>query len=275
MGYASLPGIRRARDYHLYTYNGKRYLDLYLGGGSALLGHKPHGLYKILKNEMQKGLLAGLPTAYTRRFEKALLRLAAGADAGNFRVKVYSSLDRALAAAERLLGRPFQANDIQEPFFPAQTSAALAYLRPCVNSIDYSRFAALLPVLPFPGGFAPQPLLLRDNPAPRSYTAETSDAVSPLLLAGLTRLTEELQTESKYPDIWKGWQLPGWVRFGCYCFPWPIPDDYARRVSRFLEEGVIISPDPGRPTLLPRLFSTGEQRLVERLAFETALGRNT
>ncbi|MDR1931814.1 MAG: hypothetical protein LBQ57_03215 [Spirochaetales bacterium] len=268
MQYTPLP-IRRARDYHLYAQNGKRYLDLYLGGGRALLGHKPRGLYKTLKNEMQKGLLAEVPAAHERRFEKALLRLTAAAAAGNFRLKVYASFDRALAAAARLLGRPLQEKDIREPFFTVSGDAPAACFRPCVKA-DYSRFEILLPVLPFPGNFAPQPLLVKEGFAPLLYAAETGDAVSPVLLAGLTQLTEELQTKAEFPDIWKEWRLRGWVRFGCYCFPGPVEtENYARIVSRFLEAGVIISPDPERPTLLPRLFSPGERRLVERLFSET------
>jgi hypothetical protein len=259
MNYANLPPIRRARDYHLYAQNGKRYLDMCLAGGRALLGHKPRNLYKILKNELQKGLVAEFPTALEKRFEKTFLRLAGS----GFRLRLYASFAGALAAAGNILGRPITEADILEPFFAAGKWTPV-YFRP-FTGIDYSRFSLLFPVLPFPGNFAPQPLLLQEEAAP-------GDAVSPLLLAALIRLAEELQTGPELPDIWKEWQLPGWKRFGCYCFP-PLQEDadYAKARSRFLEEGIILSPESRRPSILPRLYSPGERRLVERLS-ETVFG---
>jgi hypothetical protein len=228
------------------------------------LGHKPRNLYKILKDEMQKGLFAEVPSVYSGRFEKNLCRLTGG----NWHVRVYSSFDRALAAAEKLLARPLRETDIQEPFF-APSREAPVFFRPCTDP-EYSRFSLVFPVLPFPGGFAPQPLLIgKKNNAPEPAAG---DLVSPVLLAGLTHLAEELQKTPKIPDIWKEWKLPGWTRFGCYCFPRPVPENYETVFNRFLEGGVIISPDPERPTLLPRLFSPGEQRLVEGLCTETAQG---
>jgi hypothetical protein len=238
---------------------------MYLAGGRALFGHKPPGLHRILKNEMQKGLLAELPAHHEKRLEKALLRLAGK----GFRLRLYASFDRALAAASRLLGRPLLEKDIAEPFF-APPAGVPVYLRPRAEA-DYSPYPVLFPVLPFPGNFAPQPLLFRDASLPPE-----SDKVSPVLLAGLTHVIE-LQTRAESPDdIWKGWRLAGWKRFGCYCFMENGGQKNYRAVfDRFLAEGIVISPDPARPTLLPRLFSHGEQRLVERLCGETAFGSNT
>jgi hypothetical protein len=259
MKYASLPPIRRARDYHLYAQNGKRYLDMHLAGGRALLGHKPRNLYAVLKTELQKGLWAEFPSAFGKRFERAILRLAGQ----GFTPRIYASFDRALAAAGNILGRTITEENILEPFFAAGRWTPV-YFRPFTN-IDYSRFSIVFPVLPFPGNFAPQPLLLREDAAAEAGPGD--DAGSPLLLAGLTRLTEELQTGAEFPDIWKEWILPGWKRFGCYCFPSVEAEtDYAKVYSGFLAEGVVLSPDSRRPAILPRLYSPGERRLVERLS---------
>ena len=284
MSYDALHSVRRCRDYHLYTADGKRYLDMYLNGGRALLGHKPAGLSLILKTEIQKGLMAEVPTAFSRRLEKALLRLATaaprkespprgGSPGAVFRLRLYANFDRALTAAAALLGKSFTEQDIAEPFFASPGDPV--YFRPC-TTVDYTRFPVLFPVLPFPAGFAPQPLLYKDVQG----QPPASDAVSPLLAAGLTRLAEnlssaaeELQTGGEFPDIWKEWRLPGWTRFGCYCFR-TTSENYAHLANRFFAAGLIISPAPGRPTILPRLFSPGEQRLVERLCSET-FGRNT
>jgi hypothetical protein len=267
-------------------------------------------LYKILKNELQKGLVAEFSTHFEKRFERAFLRLAPS----GFRLRLYASFDRALIAAGSVLGRRLSGADIHEPFFagdaesggeagplPASqtphtpdtpqtpdttdttdttpevsdatdisgTTDAPVYFRPCTD-IDYSRFPLLFPVLPFPGNFAPQPLLLRED-----LRAPGGEAVSPLLLSGLTRLAEELQSEPEFPDIWNEWRLPGWRRFGCYCFPVPRAGlDYARAYSRFLEEGIVLSPEARQPSILPRLYSPGERRLVERLS-QTIFGSGT
>ena len=55
-----LPPIRRARGYHLYDEAGKRYLDLSLAGGRALLGHRPERALLELKNLLSRGLAADL-----------------------------------------------------------------------------------------------------------------------------------------------------------------------------------------------------------------------
>ena len=264
MSYTLLPLIRRARDYHLYSQKGERYLDLYQDGGRAILGHKPRNLYKILKNEMQKGLMAEIPSVFNKRFEKAILRLTGE----NRQVRIYSSFENALAAAQKLLGKTFREKHIQEPFFIKDENAPV-YFRPFTD-INYSRFPILFPVLPFPGSFAPQSILIRKEIISSYEKDLPSDSVSPVLLAGLLHLTEELQKEAESPDIWKSWKLPEWKRFGCYCFPRSIPEDYTQFFNRFLAEGIIISPNPERPILLPRIFSPGEQSIVERLAAEKA-----
>ncbi|MCL1817714.1 MAG: hypothetical protein FWG35_02200 [Spirochaetaceae bacterium] len=271
-----LPLLRRARDYHLYSQSGQRYLDLYLAGGRALLGHKPPGLTRVLKNELQKGLLAEVPAVSARRLVKALLRLpglaapgnpagSAAAEDSSLRAALYASFDRALAAAGSFLGRSLAEEDIQEPFFARPGEPV--YYRPGAG-LDYSPFPLLFPVLPFPGGFAPQPLLFRPNAAGGRRLPE-GEAASAVLLAGLARVTEELQTLGDFSDIWREWRMPGWNRLGCYCF-WQGRADYESVFRRFLEELVILPPDPRRPALLPRVFSQGEKSRIERLCAETS-----
>jgi hypothetical protein len=154
----------------------------------------------------------------------------------------------------------------------SSTGAAGAAGSPGRTGIDYSRFALLFPVLPFPGNFAPQPLLLRED---LCGSLSGGEQVSPLLLAGLTRLAEELQSGLESPDIWSEWRLSGWKRFGCYCFPiLKAETDYAEVYSRFLAEGIILSPRLRQPSILPRLYSPGERDLVERLS-QTIFGSGT
>ncbi len=251
------PMVRRARDYHLFDPRGRRHLDLWLNGGRALLGHRPPGLGTTLKNQLSRGLLAEAPSIHDRRLEKSL----AGLVPGSWSLRVYRSFDRALGAVGVFLGRPLEEKDIREPFFgPAPEEAV--YFRPLAEA-DYSGFSVLLPILPFPGAFAPQPVFFACSPD-REKNLLPGDPVSPFLAAGLHRASLELQKRGSSPDIWNDWSLPGWKRFGPYCFP-EEEADYPELRSRLLAAGVIISPDPKRPSILPGIWSPGEKALVERL----------
>jgi hypothetical protein len=258
-----LPPIRRAREYHLYDSRGTRYLDLFQDGGGALLGHRPRGLYHDLKNAMQKGVAAELPSVYEERFAKVLLLLIPG----DWEVKIFRSRDRAAEAVSELLRDYPGGGSVHEPF-PAVRGGEAVYFRP-FSGADYSGAPVLVPVLPFPGRFAPQPVLYVPEIAGESGLP-SGDTVSPALLAGLIRITQELLKTPEMPDIWKDWDLPGWKRRGCYCIPDFAPERYETVFDLFLEEGVLISPEPGLPTILPRTFSEGEKHLVERLCRNSA-----
>jgi hypothetical protein len=257
-----LPAIRRARDYHLYDSRGKRYLDLYQDGGGALLGHRPRGLYHDLKNGLQKGLAAELPSVYEERLLKELRRLIPG----EWEVRIYRSRDRAAEAISDLLGIRSGERAVQEPF--AAIGDGALFFRPFLDA-DYSRARALVPLLPFPGGFAPQPVFFRPG-ITNARSPYPGDTVSPALLSGLARTIRELLRIPETPDIWNDWRLPGWKRRGWYCMPDFASEGYEAVFDLFLAGGVLISPDPGLPTILPRIFSDGEKRLVEGLCEKSA-----
>jgi len=71
----NIPNVLRARGYRLYLANGKRLVDLWLNGGSAVLGHTPSNLLRELKNTASRGLYAPFPHFTEARFVKALLKL--------------------------------------------------------------------------------------------------------------------------------------------------------------------------------------------------------
>lgn len=67
------PFILRAKEYYLYDEKGKRYLDLYVGGGRYALGHRlPHRL-QMIKNILSKGLFSHYP--HDSFFEKRILKV--------------------------------------------------------------------------------------------------------------------------------------------------------------------------------------------------------
>jgi hypothetical protein len=198
----ALPEIRRARDYHLYGAHGRRYLDLYQNGGRAILSHRPKGLAKRLKGVVDQGLWGDYPSVHIRRLETVLRTLFPAYP----EVRLYATAERAVAAAGGAVADPaLAARGGSEgdgrgggeaeaprgaphgpgaawwrPFLPADTGAGDGG----VGSSHHEAAAPdlLLPVLPFPASFAPQPVC-----AVRSGLLPDSDAVSPVLLAGLVQ----------------------------------------------------------------------------------------
>jgi hypothetical protein len=74
----SLPVTLRARDFRLYTQGGRRLVDLWQAGGRTVLGHKPAGVLRDLKNCAARGLFAPLPHPQEGRLSRALARLLPG-----------------------------------------------------------------------------------------------------------------------------------------------------------------------------------------------------
>lgn len=259
--YRKIPAIVRARDFHLFDVKGRRYLDLWQNGGRALLGHRPENVYRDMKIQLQKGAVAEAPSVY----EPRLLRLLQTLIPGSRAVVLCRSLERALMMAAEYSGRTFSETGIAEPFFPSSSPAV--YHRP-FSGCSYGGFPFVFPVLPFPGGFAPQPVIFMETAGP----VPEGDLVSPMLLSGLLRSLHDLLKAGNQPGIWNDWQMPGWKRYSCYCFPdFPL-ERYEAVFDVFLSKGILLSPDPRSPTVLPLRFSEGEKKAVERLCAETARG---
>lgn len=76
--FAALPLIRRSRDFHLYSQSGKRYLDLYRGDGTQILGHSVAGLGQMVKQRLDQGGFHGLPHQSHFQLPKMLARVFPG-----------------------------------------------------------------------------------------------------------------------------------------------------------------------------------------------------
>ncbi len=257
----AIPLFRRARDYHLYDLGGRRYLDLSQDGGRALLGHRPAGVLRDLKQLLGKGLVAELPSVYGRRLEKELPKLVQG----EWTCRVFASRRSAFDAASGHLDVPAEDLVLLDPALSSEIEGPAALFRPFIDA-DYSACDVLFPVLPFPGSFAPAPVLFRAS----RREPPASDACSPLLLAGLLGSIRVLLKTAESPDIWSEWKLPGWKRRGRYCVPSAGGRRYEDLFALFLEGGVLLPPDPKHPVILPGAFSDGEKKLVERLCAEAA-----
>ena len=274
----ALPEIRRARDYHLYGAHGRRYLDLYQNGGRAILSHRPKGLAKRLKGVVDQGLWGDYPSVHIRRLEKVLRTLFPAYP----EVRLYATAERAVAAA---------GGAVADPAIGERDGAGgsrAAWWRPYLPA-DSSEL--LLPVLPFPASFAPQPVC-----AVRSGLLPDSDAVSPVLLAGLVQAAHLIaavpsveDAAAAVPGAPSAPGAGGAAGAGGYGAAGPVPDAavypitlfddraltlWSRRgpylqlrcgeesfsgvFSVFLDAGIIINPVFPGPSILPQWCSRGE-----------------
>jgi hypothetical protein len=242
-----LPPVKRARAYRLYT-ESNRFVDLYLDGGRAILGHNAPNILRELKNAADRSLFAPYPSHYTKRFEKALSRLFPGKS-----FVVYGSMEAVPSAIKDVtpLVRPYMSYNGTEPFL-----AILPHpLAPVVVAKPQSSFASGVLQSKIPrldGALQGVPLLL-----------------SPVILALTTRaIYDVLHTPERGTAISKRVEeaLTGgpWRRTGIYVTrrEKTTADEWARIFRRFLDAGFLIPPTPHDPLILPSELSPGEEKLL-------------
>lgn len=288
-----LPTIRRARGFHLYDEHGRRYLDLYQNGGRAILSHRPPGLGARVKGTMAQGLWGDYPSLWMRRLEAALRALFPSYP----QVRVYATAQRAVEAAGDAVSDPALGEQVDaggaawwRPFLRDGSGGAgaadpgTAGGAPAVDPGQPP--AILLPVLPFPASFAPQPVCARVEAA-----LPDSDAVSPILLAGLCHAAglvgAGLPEAAGCPggagiadrggprrrrragpprsdalvdpaELLDGLDQVLWRRRGRYLELRCEAEGFEDVVAAFLEAGVIINPRFPGPSILPPSCSRGE-----------------
>jgi hypothetical protein len=241
-----VPLVRRAREYHLYSISGRRYLDLWQNGGRSLLGHRPGRLTTVLKNTISKGLIADLPSVYMERLYRLLQTMFP--EYGDFRVA--GSPAEALELASRYLDRSIAASDVIDPLIePAAAGQALvSRWRPLLRFETHAQ--VLLPVLPFGMAEAPAVVCFRLSPGPDFPPQRPASGV---LLAGLLRSLHDLRSYAApgwyRPDLLA--ECPGWRQEGIYLVPDFEADRYQQVFQGFLDEGVLLSPEEPYISILP------------------------
>jgi hypothetical protein len=274
----SLPVIRRARDFRLYTEDGRRLADLWQYGGRAVLGHTPPGVLRELKNAASRGNFVPFPSYYEGRLVKALSRLFPGRT-----VRLYAddaSLRRALLQAGYNAAAPFP-----DPAFPASRSLSgklspvlwRPFLeesfrkKPLLTDQPSSKPDAAVPVLPLPWAGVPRVLVLSRTPldgTPEAvFPASGQDLISPFVLAAAARSVWDLiavlpeRGIRKFPRLRKTLAQSPWCRRGIYLtLAGSIGEEaYAALFRRFLEKGFLLPPSPRCPLILPGELSPGEE----------------
>lgn len=274
----TVPDVRRARGYRLYTGGDRRLLDLYQEGGRALLGHRPGKLVHDTKNVLERGVLSAFPSPERARAERAVMRLVAplleAAGMTDARVELlpaslvqHTQLDLSLpdvlwdARAEDLsrgvlpLWRPW----LPDSMLPRAASA----LRTA---------GAMVVRLPLPSLFAVEAVVAAsdrqlDGPARVPVAEPALKAVS--VVCGVLERSPVPLAHS----------LPGFAGCGPYLWMETVIGSqsstdalqaYAERFSSFLAHDILISPDPLVPSVMPNEYSEGELKLLRRAAAEVS-----
>ena len=216
-----IPEINRARGYFVYTADGKRYLDMALEGGRLIMGHRQKGYALALKNVIDKGILSGYPSPYAYRLKQAVKALLGK--------ECYVYLFKSEERAREVLGSDNR----------------------FINTADPINDPIIL-VLPVPADFAPGVIVsateldLADEP------------VSPVILAGAVRALYNLKAFLAERD-YSEWENAG-IADACgdrwkvdlpYIYPLCEPDAYPAVWDAFFKEGIILSTDYDKPSLLP------------------------
>lgn len=253
-----LPPIRRARLWRLYAEDrvaGRpwRFLDFWMDGGRSLLGAKGTGIGTAAKAGIDTGLTRPFPSVREARLARALLSRYPGFAA----VRFYRDEGRANAAAAAILGAGESLRIIMP--FAEHLAAPRSAATPGVAT---PRVAT--PRLPCPAILAPGVLLFENEELASRVEGEL---VPPLALACAHRSLLELDRFSMdYSEkLWKRTDRrlgPFFERRGPFLQPRlgerANSKDYDRLFVAALGAGVLLSPDPELPSIVPGDFDDGE-----------------
>ncbi|MCQ2603480.1 MAG: hypothetical protein MJ215_00340 [Spirochaetia bacterium] len=239
-----IPDMNRARGYHFYTSSGRRYLDMWLENGAAILGHRQKKFALALKDTIDRGIFSPVPSKYAYRLKQGLKEIF-GEDK-----KIYIFHDP--EAAELALKNKNISFEFWRPFGESGAES-------CV----------FIPVLPVPGGFAPG-IVIAGHELPLS-----EETVSPVCLSGTVRAVWNLKEFLVAADysIWQDKEFMNrtsavWKVQGPYLYPCISEEKYNMLFRYFLENNIIISPFYDRPSVLPAEISEGEFRKIIRIISE-------
>ena len=253
-----LPVIRRAREYHLYDNTGRRFLDLYLNDGRAVLGHRPDQLSQVLKNTLAKGVYAEYPS----HEEGKMLNAARSIWGGEFEhIRYYRSNGKLIhfLLKQKVMTNPGEIAD------PARSEeGAVSLWRPWLPLPGDVKY--LIPVIPFPGMDAGVLVC-----APAEQELPEGDRPSPVIAAGINRCLWTLKNLiDRNPDhplsVDAGLTgIKGWTSRGPYLNWGGESGAYESLFRDALSKGILLPPDPASPTILPLELTSGDRKILKDL----------
>ncbi len=261
--------VRRARGYYLYTEKNVRLLDLWLDGGTAILGRRTGQANLVCKQFLDKGLTGFLPTKADAQLRRALEALLPDYPV----IRWYATREKAeQIAGPALQSYPKEAAQplpVWRPFLGIDTGSGNAaaeavpimlvmpaYPVPCGIIAACSRFEASLP--PSDALFPPLAYSLARAffDLKRNIDEEHAEPVQNCGAAGRSErisrtiakrrqavLNRKAEAERLLPSVWtqKGW----------YLFPHIPEAEYPALFMQALDARVLISPEYGTPSILP------------------------
>jgi hypothetical protein len=237
---ATLPPIRRTRGFRLYSRDGRRFLDFWQEDGAGILGSRSSAVINSIKNDLEAGRFYRLPADGQKLMESAVLRLFPGYDA----LRSYPNVEEALRSAAES-GIPGGDAGEWKPFLPLPESRVLL-VRP-----------------PLPESLRPAILLFKDpadalRAAPGRPAAFQPRAAVRALCDIRKEESEGLAARKSLWELFDSLCPPGlFLRTGPYLSP-VDPSRHAETFGRFLKAGVLLSPDPALPSIIPGNFESGE-----------------
>jgi hypothetical protein len=234
-----LPPVKRARGYRLYT-EGRRFVDLYLDGGRAVLGHNAANVLRELKNAAERSLFAPYPSFYARRFEKALSLLFPG-----IAFAVYVSMEAVPSAIRDVtkIWRPYMGDGTGD-----------------------GSFLAILPHPLAPVILAAHP---QDECAVQGIGHDCPRQISPVIMAlSIRAIYDALHNPDRGRVVYRRVEaaLAGsvWRREGIYVVlkERVTDEEWTRIFRRFLEAGFLVPPTQQDPLVLPGELSPGEENAL-------------
>jgi hypothetical protein len=204
---------------------------------------------------LEKGLLYPMPVVYLQRLLKELQRRYP--TFGRHWLATGQELTTEIA---RYLGIMPEEVRISDPALGQRGAIMLdrTLLPPEERKEVLGQARVLLPVAPYAGPL--QPVCFRKA----EFQVSQQQVFSAVDLAGLLRSLydlDKLETPEWYsPSLLDG--CTAWRQRGFYIAPEFERDDYLRVFNRFLDAGVLISPEPQVPSVLPGAATQGELSLL-------------
>lgn len=269
---AALPSVRRARGRYVYGHDGQRYLDCYLNDGRGILGHRPPRVSTVVKDVISTGRYAEYPSEFEHRMRTELSRILGR----HWSVGLYACEGDALSVVGALTDRsPVRVDPVVAAVRGRRYSGvgkaavgdcevAVYYWRPYLDHVvDLSDAEFVLPVVPFPGRWAGQPLCSR-----RRESLPAGEPLSPVGLSGQVRALQTLHavlTELRSRDestsrstgadpgpVLRPTKPPPLSIFrgrGPYLVPICTEEEYEGVFYTFLRNGIILHPDYWAPSI--------------------------
>ncbi|MCF6334672.1 MAG: hypothetical protein L3J12_02905 [Spirochaetales bacterium] len=252
----SIPKIKRSRGYLLYDTQGKRYLDLFLDNGRAILGHRLDGISGVIKSTVSKGLTAAYPSIYENRLEKQLRQLFPFVR----EFLVFGNMERAVSAL--FSGKKMGSREAAFVDFPSLTDKYGVWRPFWDNTLDWSRFKYFIPVLPSIGSFGPVVICSNTDEA-----VTGSDLLSPMFYDILIKSVVSLRRslDENNPGQKDFFDSPVWTREGIYLRFNIGGTEYSALFEEALKCGILLPPEEDIPGIIPLRFESGQIKAFRKM----------